>query len=111
MNPAVKSLVKPLIRWTGLEMDTVAASRKLVELNIDEYVINRQDLAGYAHDGVIPGKATLGHHLHRASILHRKTTHYPDASLDFVHNSAKFIELTAKIIGKWEKQSLAPKNP
>lgn len=101
MKPILKLLASPLIHWTELEMDTVAASQKLANLGIEEWVINKKDRNGFAHDGVIPGEATLGAVLHKIGLLERKKAFHPNISLDFSHNSKKFLQLTAQIIQEW----------
>jgi len=106
MKPSLKALIKPVVYWTGLEMDTTAASRKLAELNIEEYIINKKIAAKYLHDGVIAGRVSLGHSLHKLGISHLKTTHYPNFSLDFSHNCAKYLDLTAKIIDSWDQKEV-----
>jgi hypothetical protein len=101
--PCLKGLVAPLIRWTELEMDNVAASIKLAACNIPECIINCRDplTDGYAHDGVIPGKATLGARLDKMGVSQSlKTTNYQTPT-NFHHNSPESIKLTAGILSDW----------
>lgn len=114
----LKWAVPTVIRGLDLEMDNVAASRRLAELNIPEYIINTREApsetnrSGYLHDGLIPAKATLGHRLYKANITHLKTTDYeiPDGHQPlkwFAHNAEHAIELTARVIREW-RISLSP---
>jgi hypothetical protein len=105
-------VIQGVIRGLDLEMDNVAASRRLAELNIPEYIINTKETpsatnqSGYLHDGIIPAKATLGHRLHKAGITHLKTTDYEipygDQPLKwFSHDAEHAIKLTARVIHEW----------
>jgi hypothetical protein len=103
--PCLKGLVAPIIRWTDLEMDNVAASNKLAACNIPECIINCRDpMTGeYALDGVIPGKATLGARLQKMGISqHLKITSYSTPT-NFEHNSRESFDLTADILSRWDR--------
>jgi len=114
-----KWAVPSIIIGLDLEMDNVAASQRLAELNIPEYVINTREApsetnrSGYLHDGVIPPKGTLGHRLYKANITHLKTTDYeiPDGHQPlkcFAHNAEHAIELTARVIREWRESLSQP---
>lgn len=116
----VRPIASPLIRGMGLEMDNVRASQRLSELGIPEHIINQREPAWtidkdgvidydnrrktrkFRSDGVIPGKATLGHQLFKNKIVHLKTTDYDTEFFD--HNSDEPFLLTAKIIKEWDQK-------
>ncbi len=100
-----RSFVRPLIYWTGLEMDPVRTSSILAKKGIPEHIINRRRVpteknqSGYFHDRVICAKASLGHRLYKENITHLKTSDHPN--LDFDHFSEEPFNLTAKILQQW----------
>jgi alpha-beta hydrolase superfamily lysophospholipase len=59
---------KCVANWTKLEADNVASSRKLLELQIPEVIIQAGEGDTFAHDGMIPEKATLGRRLQKEGI-------------------------------------------
>lgn len=75
--PSIKGLAAPLIRWTGLETNLLAASLKLQELGIPEIIINNGDPQKkpheYGFDTIIPAEATLGRQLELEGITRNKT--------------------------------------
>ena len=104
MYPFFKYIATPLFWITDIEMNTIAASKKLATLNIPEHVLNKQapiEARGclYAHDKVIPEDETLAHHLYTNKITHRKTINHP---VYFNHNSKDYLELTARICHDWD---------
>ena len=66
-----KKLVSALFWWTNLEIDSVAASKKLQDLNIKEIIVQKGTSRGtdmptsecFRHDGVITVRASLGYQL------------------------------------------------
>ncbi|MBA2368548.1 MAG: hypothetical protein H0V82_05950 [Candidatus Protochlamydia sp.] len=75
-----KWLVKKVIIWSGCEMDTVAASRKLQALQIPEVIVQASRLRveglpapeNFANDGIITQQGSLGYRLVEEGIVDRK---------------------------------------
>lgn len=73
----LKWLVKKIVIWSGCEMDTVAASRKLQELGIPEVIVQASwfPVAGvpalehFVDDGLIPAEASYGYRLVEEGVL------------------------------------------
>ena len=97
--PAVKPIIKSLVHWAGCEMDSVAASKKLEELEIPEVIIQAGDEEAFAHDGMIPTKSTLAYRLFKENIK-GKTKYFrrlPGAS------HAIPLEATLEAIRNWDE--------
>jgi hypothetical protein len=83
--PRLEGVVASVIEWVGCEMDSVAASKKLQELGIQEVIIqaSRQEIApgqlptaqDFQTDGVILAEASLGYALVKANITKNKVFH------------------------------------
>lgn len=80
--PIFKSVAKHLVLWTGLEMDSIEASKKLQRLGIREVIIqaskkaidrtsvpNKED---FETDGVIPARGSLGYRLVKEGVTYNK---------------------------------------
>jgi len=98
------ALIKWVIRQAGLEMDSVAASKKLQKLGIREIIVQRSgaspqkpipNLSDFQTDGPIPARASLGYRLVKEGVTENK---------DFIcvpwirHMSVKAIEATLPYI-------------
>ena len=66
--PFLKPFIKRIVLWANCEMDSVAASKKLEELNIQESIIQAGNINSFSNDGVIPEKSTLGYRLLKEGI-------------------------------------------
>ena len=79
MGPLVKKIVSFIIWWTGLEMDSVAASKKLAELGIHEVIVQGGCADGasevqhnhFGDDHVIPNQASLGYRVFLENMNHK----------------------------------------
>jgi hypothetical protein len=78
-----KFVVKQLIKWTGLEIDSVAASKKLQQLGIQEVIVQRSAVEScqsnsipclnqFETDGVIVPEASLGYALVKEGVTEDK---------------------------------------
>jgi hypothetical protein len=95
------STAASLIRWTGLEMNTVAASEKLSKNQIREIVVNRFTNGRYTDDEIISAEASLGYMLSLKSITRHKSLPSSENPLDLKHNS-KYVEpYIARILAHW----------
>lgn len=75
-------LARRLVEWTGLEMDSVAASRRLQELGIREVIVQASTRplkagtvpaeADFTGDGPIPASGSLGYHLVKEGVTDQK---------------------------------------
>ena len=63
LYPYLKPFVGQIVRWSDCEMDSVAASKKLSELEIPEVIIQAGNQTAFTDDGIIPTKSTLGYRL------------------------------------------------
>lgn len=119
--PRIKGLIKTVIswivKWSGCEMDSVAASRKLQQLGIKEVIIQSgcqeqtieeivpADENDFFTDGVIHAKASLGFRLMKESIIENKVFLYlkgaghraVEAALVAARNELQFFESTAEL--------------
>jgi hypothetical protein len=76
----LKWAVKNVVIWSGCEMDTIAASRKLQELEIPEVIVqaSRFQVVGlpaledFAGDGIITQKGSLGYRLVEEQVVEGK---------------------------------------
>ena len=78
MDPLTKKIISFMIWWTGLEMDSVAASKRLEELGIQEVIVqggNQSDKilqdSHFGDDHVIPKQASLGYHVFLREMKHK----------------------------------------
>ncbi len=79
--PSLGRFTKKMVKWSGCELDSVAASKKLQQLGIREVIIQagiRDVFAGlptkedFQTDGVIPAKGSLGYKLIKKGIANNK---------------------------------------
>jgi len=108
LYPFFKHITAPLFWLAGIEMDTLAASRKLETLGITEHVLNKRAQLEtgpclYAHDKVIPEDETLAHYLHCHRLSFRKFINHP---VDFDHSEKEYLYLTARIVQEWDLESV-----
>ena len=83
--PALESWVASLVKWAGVEMDSVAASRKLQDLGITEVIVQASskevkvgtipDVSDFQTDGPIIAEASLGYRLVKEGITRHKVFH------------------------------------
>lgn len=99
-----KSIVSPLVKWAGCEMDSVEASKKLQRLQIPEIIIQRvDDDSEFACDGSIPKEASLGYCLHKEGIVDKTKTFVRLQNIR--HLDADFVSLaTVTALHEWEIQ-------
>lgn len=93
-------LVKPIFYLVGLELDGVAAARKLSHLNIEQMIIQHISGGGAGNDGVIPDNASLAYELHKGSTLKHKTFL---ESKSIEHNDFLPPEIEADLCARIEK--------
>lgn len=83
-NRFLKSFLHSVVQWTGCEMNTLAASKKLQSLKIPEILIHTGKKIGgkmeFIHDRTIPAKATLGYKLQKENITKYKSFVFIDST-------------------------------
>ena len=74
--PKLKNIAEKLVKWTGCEIDSLKASRRLQELGVTEVVVQASDKVNgqivIADDGVIPAKASLARRLAKTKVTKNK---------------------------------------
>ena len=74
-------IARCIIQWTGLNVDNTDASRRLLELEIPEVIIQAGNSVGFQHDGVIPAEATHARTvLQEQMVAHKYIYRIPNAS-------------------------------
>lgn len=102
----LQPLIKPVVEWAGCEMDSVAVSKKLQELKILEFVIQRvNDQGEFDFDGAIPKEAALAYRLHKEGVLkHKRFIHLPNVG----HVDGDAISsATVQALHDWEEQIMS----
>lgn len=101
--PCLYPFSRFLSRLGDVEIDSVANSRKMIQMNIQEAIIQAgTDETDFHHDQIIHHKATLGRRLHKEGITTLKSFYYvPNGSHDRHLHSMPFEE-TRLAIKDWE---------
>jgi hypothetical protein len=88
------------LTWLGkIEIDNLTSSKRLLELNIPEEIIQSGDADTFTDDGIVMEKATLGRRLKKEGIVHPELKSFRN-----VPNSGHTmpIESTLDAIRDWE---------
>ena len=110
--PRLEGVVSRIIHWSGCEMDSVAASKRLQQLGIQEVIIQASregtdpellpTIDHFYADGVILAEASLGHALIREGITGNKRFY---CLLHANHMTHDAIEATAEAVARMNANS------
>jgi hypothetical protein len=115
--PSLERRVAALVKWAGVEMDSVAASRKLQQLGITEVVVQASSrevkpgtipaVTDFKTDGPIIAEASLGYRLVKEGITDHKVfhclphaDHMTDASISAAEKEIRALGVRTGLIGR-----------
>jgi len=118
-DPKLHGLIERLIKWAGCEIDSVEASKRLSQLNIEEIIIQARSAFGaadqitpdlFASDGVITKNASLGFALANEKVLDRKHFYFLRGEGN-IHMADESITMAKDKIAEFGGRVINPPQP